>query len=172
MTRVLASPSVTLGASAGAAVAVAWFFTQVWHASSQSVVYNVPIAIPFAAIFFDRLFPAPARPRTLALDAAVIGLALLRVFAPPLPFVSGHALFVGYAALSARRWPLRFTALAVLGQVIYFKLFVMGGWLSLVAGLLAAAVAAHLHQRWLIAHPRLTLQNPNAAGNPQLPAAS
>jgi hypothetical protein len=145
--NLLASTPVTLAVAFAAAIALGFFFHLSWRSSAVSLAYNVPIAVPFVMFFFDRLSPQVSRPRALMLDAAVIVLGLLRVFAPPLPFMSGHALFVGYAALSARRWPLRITAFAVAAQVVYFKLFVMGGWLSMVAGFATAAAAAHLHAR-------------------------
>lgn len=144
----LASAPAALAASGLFTCAVGIFFWKVWNADAASLIYNVPIAMPFAAFFFDRIFPR-LTPRAAAsgIDALVIGLALLRVFAPPLPFVSGHTLFATYACHSARRWPLRITALAVLAQVIYIKLFVAGGWVSMMGGLLVGAVAALVRQR-------------------------
>jgi hypothetical protein len=141
--RLLASPAATLATSALFAGSVALYFVRVWHAGPLSLWYNVPIAAPFAAFFLDRLLPRPSGGRTAALvDVAVLTLALLRVFAPPLPWASGHALFVSYAALTARRWPARIIAGAVLLQVIYMKLFVTGGLVSLIAGLILGSVAS------------------------------
>ena len=141
--RLLSSAPATLIGSVVFAAALGWFFWRVWRFSASDLAYNVPIAVPFAAFFFDRLLPRPTRGAGASLiDVAVLGLALLRVFAPPLPFVSGHTLFAAYAGVSARRWPLRVTALAVLAHVVYIKLFVSGGWLSMVGGLLAGAAAA------------------------------
>jgi hypothetical protein len=92
---------------------------------------------------WDRLFPrAPRSAGAIATDAAVVALALLRVFVPPLPFVSGHALLAGYAALTARRWPLRAMAGLVLGQVVYVKVLAAGGWASMVGGFAVAAILA------------------------------
>jgi hypothetical protein len=141
---VLAAAPATLLASALFTAGVAIFFRTVWH-SPDSLVYNVPVAAPFAAFLFDRLLPRPSRRWAPALfDLGVLGLALLRVFAPPMPFVSGHTLFTAYAALTARRWPLRMLAAGVLLHVTYVKLFVTGGWISLVAGLGVAGLAALL----------------------------
>jgi hypothetical protein len=143
----LASPAVTLSLSALFAAVVAAFFVTAWHAGAQFLVYNVPIAVPFAAFFLERLSSAPALPRrALILDAVAVGLALLRVLAPPLPYASGHILFTAYAALTAARWPLRVTAVVVLAQVMLMKLLVTGGAVSMFAGLTgAAALAAVRH---------------------------
>ncbi|HEY0712929.1 MAG TPA: hypothetical protein VGF45_09670 [Polyangia bacterium] len=144
----MASGPVTIAVAVASAIGLGAFFHLSWRSSPLSLAYNVPIAVPFVAFFFDRLLPQIEHPRRLLLvDAAVIGLALLRVFAPPLPFVSGHALFVGYAALSARRSPLRVTAALVAAQVVIFKLFVMGGWASMLGGFALAALAAHVRRR-------------------------
>jgi hypothetical protein len=150
--RLLASPPATLVISALFAGSVALYFARVWHAGPLSLWYNVPIAAPFAAFFLDRLLPRPSGRRASAVvDVAVLALALLRVFAPPLPWASGHALFLSYAALTARRWPARIIAGAVLLQVSYMKLFVTGGVVSLIAGLVLGAVAWLAHRRLLAA---------------------
>jgi hypothetical protein len=139
--------SVTLIGSLLFAVAVAAFFRTVWHAPPTSLAYNVPIAAPFAVFFVDRLHPRPVSRRGLLVDLGVMGLALLRVFAPPLPWASGHTLFTTYGALSARRWPLRVLASAVLLEVIYMKVFVTGGWLTMTTGLAAGSAAAFVYRR-------------------------
>lgn len=143
---VLSTAPAALLASLLFAGAVGWVLRMRGH-SFASLEHYVPIAVPFAAFFFDRLLPRPVRGARSAIDATVLGLALLRVLAPPLPFVSGHALFATYASLTAHRWPLRATALAVFVHVAYIKLFAGGGWLSFVGGVLAAGVAAWLRRR-------------------------
>jgi hypothetical protein len=150
-------------------VLVGSYFRLAWHSPPASLAYNVPIAAPFAALFLDRLLPARAPTRRLLLDLAVVGLALLRVFAPPLPWASGHALFTAYAAGSARRWPLRAFALAVLLEVVYMKLFVTGGVWSLLTGLLVGGAAA-LAGRTISAAPRADPPpRPSAGGPPSAP---
>jgi hypothetical protein len=123
--------------------AVFGFFTSVWDSPNSFLWYNVPIAAPFVAFFLDRLFPEPARPpAAFWIDAIVIGLALLRVVAPPFPFVSGHVLFTAYAAMTARRWPLRTLAVVVLVHLVWIKLFVTGGVGSMAGGFVVSALAA------------------------------
>jgi hypothetical protein len=152
----LASAPVTLALSALTAALVTVFFRAAWHPSWDFYFYNVPIAVPFAAFFLDRLLPN-REPRAvgLALDAAVLALALSRVFIPPFPFVSGHTLFCAYAAATARRWPLRATAALVLLQVIYAKTVMGGGWRSM-SGALAVAAAAIVVRRRVLAVKRTT----------------
>jgi hypothetical protein len=112
------------------------------------LVYNVPIAVPFALFSLERGRERATRPRAaFALDALVLALALARVFVPPFPYASGHALFAAYAAATAARWPLRATASLVLIEVAVVKLFFSGGWVSLVAGLALAALFAVAHRR-------------------------
>jgi hypothetical protein len=130
---------VALGCTAGVAVG----FWRFWHPRALFYAYNVPIAAPFAAFLLERGLARPRRSRAaLALDAVVVLLALLRVFAPPLPYASGHTLFTAYAAATARRWPLRALAGAVLLQVMAMKLFVAPGVVSMIAGLVLAAIAS------------------------------
>ena len=64
----------------------------------------------------------------------------MRAVIPPWPFISGHALLTGYGVLSAQGWPLRVISLLVLFHVVYTKLLVTGGWKSMVAGFVVAAL--------------------------------
>jgi hypothetical protein len=146
------SAAVTLIVALAGTAVITLGFWWAWHPRAFFYVYNVPIAAPFVAFLLERLGRPASRPRSaLALDVAVVCLALLRVVAPPLPYASGHTLFTAYAAATARRWPLRVLAAAVLVQVAYLKLFVTGGGASLLAGLglaaAAALVAARLRRR-------------------------
>src|SRR5207302_9989032 len=114
-----------------------------WNPSTDSYVQYVPIGAVFAAFLWDRLLPSwSGNARPALCDAVVVALALMRVFIPPLPFVSGHALFAMYAALTARRLPLRAIALAVLAAVVYTKVFASGGWSSRPRGLPVSGTGA------------------------------
>ena len=139
----LAGPLPTLVAALVFAGAVAWALYVAWNPPLGTYLDYVPIGAVFAAFFWDRAFPTPPHSRRLVLcDIVVVTLALMRVFVPPLPFVSGHALFAGYAALTPRRWPLGLLAAVVLLHVVYVKVFVTGGLFSLLGGLTVAAVLA------------------------------
>jgi hypothetical protein len=152
--------SLTTGAAALAmaclaAVAVALAFRLAWRPKLAFYTYNVPIAVPFAAFFLERLSPAQrTRGRLLAVDAVVVALALARVFAPPLPFASGHVLFCAYAAATAWAWPLRLTATLALVHILYVKLAVWGDLKTPLIALALAAVAATVRRRLSVARAR------------------
>jgi hypothetical protein len=141
--RVPAALALILSLVCAGGVALA--FRAAWHPAPSFYEYNIPIAVPLAAFILERL--QQTRSRGLVVDGAVLVLALLRVFAPPLPFASGHALFSAYAAATAQGWVLRVTAALVVLHVIYVKLFVTGGWTSMVSGLVLAVAAAWLRHR-------------------------
>ncbi len=114
-----------------------------WNPSGRSYLEYVPIGAVLAAFLCDRFLPRwSGGPRYATWDAIVLALALMRVVVPPLPFISGHTLFATFAALTARRWPLRALALSVLAEVMYVKLFASGGWKSMLGGLAVAGIAA------------------------------
>ncbi len=111
--------------------------------------YMVPLAAPFAAFLLDRA----ARLRELRctqwfIDLTVIILGLARALYD-LPGISGHALFLTYALLTARSRAAQIIITVVLAEVVYLKVF---AWhdLTLFGGILAAGVAAllfHLLER-------------------------
>jgi hypothetical protein len=118
-----------------------------WNPSIDSYVQYVPVAAVFAAFVWDRAVSGwPSTWRPLLCDTLAVALALMRVLVPPLPFVSGHALFTGYAAIAAEHFPLRLIALVVLAQVAYVKLVRWSDWLTLLGGLAAAAAIGAM--RW------------------------
>ncbi|MEM7532899.1 MAG: hypothetical protein AAF639_12030 [Chloroflexota bacterium] len=84
--------------------------------------YFTPVGIPFVAFLFDRAENIKsASVFSWVTDLLVLGPALTRaVF--PVPFISGHALFLTYAVLSTRSMIARTTALLVLLQVAYLKI--------------------------------------------------
>jgi hypothetical protein len=124
---------------------VAFCLRLAWNPGLGNYIEYVPIGGVFAAFVWDRAFPSFSRnSRAVTSDVVVITLALMRVFVPPLPLISGHSLMSAYAALTARQWPLRTISLVVLAQVMYVKLFVSEGWLSMIGGFGAAIVLAWL----------------------------
>ncbi len=108
--------------------------------------YFVPITVPFVAYAFDRA----ARWRSItwrawAIEVPVIALALSRGVWP-VPFVSGHALFLSYAMLACESRLARILAALVMLQVAYIKIFLWQDW-SLVAGIVVGAVTAILFRK-------------------------
>ena len=120
-----------------------------WDPPGRTYLEYVPIGAVFAALVWDRLIPSwPGHVRATLCDVLAVGLALMRVFIPPLPFVSGHTLLAAYAVLTSRHWPLRTIAVGVLVQVVYTKVFGSTGWKSMLGGLLLAAILAAVRHRF------------------------
>ncbi len=124
--EILFKPITVLTVSLIAALAFAsviWFLTT-GDQRDFLLYYFVPIAVPFVAFLFDRL---ANRNHLLHcqmwLDAPLLVLAMLRS-GIPIPLISGHALFLSYALLTTRTWVARVTAVLVLIEVVYIKIFI------------------------------------------------
>src|SRR4051794_36910024 len=87
------------------------------------VVYNTAIAWPFAAFVVEKLRARPLPIGARLLDGAVVLVSLARAH-PAVPGYSGHALFLGYAALTGATPATRIPAALVLVQVLAIKLVV------------------------------------------------
>jgi hypothetical protein len=109
--------------------------------------YFAPIGIPFVAFLFDRA-EQQARTSIIAwgIDLAVLIPALIRAFVR-LPFISGHALFLSYTLMTSRSNVARLTAILVLLQVAYLKIFVTHDT-ALIGGVIAGCLAALVY-RWV-----------------------
>ena len=109
--------------------------------------YFAPIGIPFVALLFDRAEQYDLTSiAAWALDLVVLIFALTRAFVR-IPFISGHALFLTYCLLTSRSNVARITAVLVLLQVAYLKLFVTHDT-ALFGGIIAGCLAALLY-RWV-----------------------
>jgi hypothetical protein len=118
-----------------------------WHPPAFDYLFNLPLAPPFLAFFLDRWRQRP-RPALVVVDAAVLALALCRVFVPPFPFVSGHVLFASYAALTAAGPVLRGTSAVALVLAIITKLVAWGDWPTPLGAMALAAALVRLRRRW------------------------
>ena len=108
--------------------------------------YFTPIGIPFVAFLFDRVERnALASKAGWVIDAVVVGLALVRSVIL-IPIISGHALFLTYALLTSQSKVARITALLVLLEVAYLKIFV---WRdpTLIGGVIVGYLTALLYWR-------------------------
>jgi hypothetical protein len=85
------------------------------------VYYFAPIGVPFVAFLFDRAERWPDAPWLIDIPLVIVSFARALV---PIPFISGHALFLSYAILTTRTRVARWTAIVVLIQVAYMKIFV------------------------------------------------
>ena len=118
-----ASPTARLLVATVLAGVAALAFWLVRQPSLRYYVYNVPIAVPFVLFLEERwrLHRATHSTRRRALDLAVLALSLTRAFYP-VPYVSGHVLFLGYATFTAQTALSRAAAALVLTQVLFMKL--------------------------------------------------
>jgi hypothetical protein len=108
--------------------------------------YFTPIGIPFVVFLFDRAERrAFASKAAWKIDAIILGLSLIRSVIL-IPIVSGHALFLTYALLTSQSKLARITALLVLVEVAYLKIFI---WRdpTLIGGILVGCLTALLYKR-------------------------
>jgi hypothetical protein len=131
----------------GASLLAAWLFALLVTARFEGefraflLLYFLPVGVPFVAFLFDRAqhWNEVGIVRW-GIDLSVVGLSLARSLVM-IPFISGHALFLTYALLTARSWVTRILAWIVMCQVIYLKLFLwhdMTLWGGMALGCLAA----------------------------------
>lgn len=126
-------------------------------------IYNLPIIVPCVAFLFDR----GARLKTegwpeWAIDFVVIATSILRALGV-IPLISGHVLFLTYAIARPGSRLTKITAVMVMVEVLYLKIFVWGDSVTpstgIVAGLAAALIVRGLGAR-MITQP---LQPPAAS---------
>ena len=114
--------------------------------------YFTPIGIPFVAFLFERAERnALASKAAWGIDAVIVGLSLLRSVIL-IPVISGHALFLTYSLLTSRSKIARITALLVLLEVAYIKIF-MWSDATIIGGVLVGCVAALLYGRMGFSDP-------------------
>ena len=109
--------------------------------------YHAPIGFAFTLYALDRWerWATIAR-RQWLVEAPVVALALSRTVAP-LPFFSGHALFLSYVIAVPGRALARGAAALVMVDVVIFKVFLLhdptliGG---IIIGLIAAAIVRQM----------------------------
>ena len=144
-----AKPFPTFAVAALCAALIAVALRIAWDPPRRTYVEYVPIGAVLIVLAWDRRFPSlPKDTRAVLCDALVVGLALMRAIIPPLPFVSGHTLLASYAAITARRWPLRVIAVVVLAEAMYTKMFGTGGVRSMLGGLAVAGSIAAVRRRF------------------------
>ena len=108
-----------------------------------SLYYIAPIGVPFIAFLFERVEQRQNLPRSVFLiDALTLGVAFARAVIP-IPFLSGHSLFLTYALLTTSTTVVRLTCLLVMAQVLYLKLFIwndFGVFGGIALGVIASAL--------------------------------
>jgi hypothetical protein len=141
-------PLTVIGASLLAALLFGLAVTTLFEGEFRSflLLYFLPVGLPFVAYLFDRA----QRWNEIGIvrwgiDVSVLGLSLMRALVM-IPLISGHALFLTYAILTARSWVARSLAWIVMCQVIYLKLF---QWhdMTLWGGIASGCIAAFCFRR-------------------------
>jgi hypothetical protein len=114
---------------------------------SNEYLYVVPVVIPFVAFLFDRAerFQQTSAAQSMV-DVLVVGTAMWRAIGH-VPLISGHALFLTYSLLTVRTRVAQITALAIILQVIYLKLFVWHDLVTPLGGIVLGSCAALLVRR-------------------------
>ena len=105
-------------------------------------MYVLPIIVPFVAFLFDRA----TQLRTAGwpewvIDFTVIAASILRALGV-IPLISGHALFLTYAIARPGSRLTKITALMVMLQVLYLKIFVWDDQVTPFTGIAAGLTAA------------------------------
>ncbi len=119
------------------------------EARHYRLYYFLPAAISATLFAFDRI----SRLRELGgvilgMDTLLGAVSLTRAIYP-IPFYSGHALFLTYTLLTARDRLCLAAAAIVFLQTAYLKIFVWGNDATLYGGILLGWLAAVIHKHYL-----------------------
>ena len=143
--RIAFQPATVLFAAMAAAAVFALFVYLVFDGERRRFLlyYFVPIGVPFVCFLFDRAERyASTSIAAWFVDLAVLVPALIRAFIL-IPVISGHALFLSYSLLTSRSGVARVTALLILLEVAYIKVF-MWQDATLVGGVVGGCLAAFI----------------------------
>lgn len=147
---------LTVALTAAILFAVVSYVTFTGDLRDLLVYYFAPITVPFVAYLFDRA----ERWREIQwwIDVPIVMVAFLRAMLP-IPFISGHALFLTYALLTTQTRVARWTALIVLIQVAAIKIF---AWHdpTLLGGIIVGILAAWVNRSLYVARLRLQKVEP------------
>ena len=116
--------------------------------ATLNLIYFVPIVFPFVTFLLERARSLrETTPWSCVPDSIVVVLAMWRVIGD-VPLLSGHALFLSYAALTCRSRITRFAAILVLLETAWLKLIVWHEAASLASGIALGLCFAVVHL-WL-----------------------
>jgi hypothetical protein len=129
-----------------------YFLYATWRFSDDKIFnqyyYVVPIVVPFTIFLLDRAERIHRRKLAqMLIDSAVVIMAMWRVIGD-VPYVSGHTLFLTYCILTVSSLGGRITAIIVLIEVIYLKLFVWNDWITSLVGIVLGIIAALIEKRY------------------------
>lgn len=143
--RFIFHPAIVFIVSVGSASIFALFAHLFFEGDFRWLLlyYFSPIVIPFVAFLFDRAEHYQSRDTTAwVIDLAVVLPASARAMIP-IPFISGHALFLTYSLLTTQSTVARITAFLVLLQVAYVKIFLLRD-ATLIGGMITGYLASLL----------------------------
>ena len=105
-------------------------------------IYVLPIIVPCVAFLFDRgaRFTTEGWPEWV-IDFIVVSASILRALGV-IPLISGHALFLTYAIARPGSRLTKITALLVMLQVLYLKIFLWDDQVTPFTGIAAGLTAA------------------------------
>jgi hypothetical protein len=152
--RFLFHPLTVLGTALIATLIFALFINLFFKGGPRwfYLYYFAPIGIPFVAFLFERAeHKALASKAGWGIDALIVGLALVRSVIL-IPIISGHALFLTYAILTSQSKITRITAILVLLEVAYLKIF-MWSDATIIGGVVVGSIAAILYGRMGLSDP-------------------
>ena len=110
----------------------------------RNLLYVVPIVCPFVTYWLDRAGRISTTPRwRVVLDAVVTLTAMWKVIGD-VPLISGHALFLSYATMTAQTRVTFVVSLVALLETLYLKIWVWHDWVTLSTGLLLGVAAGLL----------------------------
>ena len=110
----------------------------------RNLLYVVPIVCPFVTYWLDRAGRLVTTPRwRVVLDADITLTAMWKVIGD-VPLISGHALFLSYATMTAHTRVTFVVTLIALLETLYLKIWVWHDWVTLSSGLLLGVGAGLL----------------------------
>ncbi len=116
--------------------------------AALNLIYFAPIVFPFVTFLLERARSIRlTTPLSYVPDSIVGVLAMWRVIGD-VPIISGHALFLSYAALTCRTRITRFAAILVLLETAWLKLIVWHEAASIASGV-ALGLCFALVYLWL-----------------------
>lgn len=112
--------------------------------------YHAPIGVAFVAYLFDRAEHVREIPfQQIIVEIVVLTLALSRVMIKT-PYFSGHSLFLSYMILTVSSRVAWWTAMLVLLDVVYIKVFILQDatfWGGIIIGI-SAAIFTRIGKSW------------------------
>jgi len=109
--------------------------------------YFVPVSVPIVFFIFDRLSRRDQLTiKEYLIDFTIAFVSLVRIYYP-IPFYSGHALFLTYALFTSKSKACLIATVLVLAQTAYIKLFLWAPDYSLSGGIILGFLASVFYRQ-------------------------